>query len=88
MQPAQSDDEFRHAGLSSNPVILNPADRVPPTELLCTKAAEERSAIRSLILDLSIGKCWQGVSSSRADEIELPECKCRIISVTALRYTR
>ena len=27
MQRAQSDDEFRHANLRSNPLILNPADR-------------------------------------------------------------
>jgi hypothetical protein len=33
MQRAQSDDKFRHAGLSSYPVILNPADRMQPIEL-------------------------------------------------------
>jgi hypothetical protein len=38
MQRARSDDEFRHAGLGSNPVILDAAGQMPPTRLLCTKA--------------------------------------------------
>ena len=33
MQRAQSDDKFRHASLRSNPLKLDPADRMLPTEL-------------------------------------------------------
>ena len=33
MQRAQSDDKFRHASLRSNPLILDPAGQMLPTEL-------------------------------------------------------
>ena len=43
MQRAQSDDESRHAGLRSNPLIPNPADRCRGQVVSCTKAGNRFS---------------------------------------------
>jgi len=52
MQCAESDDEYRHAGLRSNPLIPNPADRCCDQAVRAPKRAGGAST--RLMLSLTV----------------------------------
>jgi hypothetical protein len=54
MQRAQSDDRSRHAGLRSNPLIPNPADRCRSQAVSCTKAIGDGHVIGVVIASVDL----------------------------------
>ena len=62
MQRTQLDDEFRHAGLRSNPLIPNPADRCRDQAVHAPKRLEARQGGGIGRLDVKIGHPRLGLS--------------------------